>query len=106
MKKVAFILCAASALLARSLFAADAPHGSLLELHSCELYAGGCVVSSEATLGGRYLLRAWQFDGGSFGGSDLAGLEVALLQASSENLATANAEPGQAIVYLDRKSVV
>ena len=100
MRISALLLCGLACSLGPSLFASGQPRGMLLELHSCELYAGGCVVSSEATLGGRYLLRAWQFDGGSFGGSDLAGLEVALLQASSENLATANAEPGQAIVYL------
>jgi hypothetical protein len=72
----------------------------MLELHSCELYAGGCIVSSEATQGGRYMLRAWHFSDGSFQGAELAGLNLVVLQASSDNLATPEANPGSAIVYL------
>jgi hypothetical protein len=100
MKTVALLLSACAGLLAQNLSAADVPRGNLLELHSCELYAGGCVVSSEATLGGRYLLRAWQFTGGSFAGSELTGLQVALVQSSADNLASPKADPGQAVVYL------
>ena len=81
-------------------FAADEPRGILMELHSCEVYAGGCVVSSEATLGGRYLLRAWNFSGGKFNGTDLAGLQLAVLEIGSDNLAAEKATPGQTIVYL------
>ena len=60
------------------LLAADVPRGTVLELHSCELYAGGCVISSQATLEGRYLLTAWKFTGGRFRGIDLAGLQAAV----------------------------
>jgi len=80
--------------------AAEQPRGNVLELHSCELYAGGCIVSSQATLGGRYMLRAWDFTGGNFDRVDFAGLQLAVLQASPENLAAAGAAPGQAVVYL------
>ena len=93
-----------SALALSNSFAADAPRGSLLELHSCELFAGGCVVSSEAPLDGRYMLRAWDFTGGSFAGTELAGLKVAVLQASSQNLAAENSSSDQAIVYLPQKA--
>lgn len=99
MKTVVALLVGLAAMVACA-WAADAPRGSLLELHSCEVYAGGCVVSSEATLGGRCLLRAWKFAGGSFANTDFAGLEVALLQVASENLAAPHAGPGQAVVYL------
>jgi hypothetical protein len=98
MKKLAFILV--GVLCAGALPAAEAPRGNLLELHSCALYAGGCVVSSQSTLGGRYMLRAWQFTGGGYAGTDLAGLQLALLQASSENLAESGSDPGQVVVYL------
>ncbi len=81
-------------------WASEPPRGNLLELHSCELYAGGCVVSSEATLGGRYMLQVWQFTGGSFAESPFAGLQVAVLQTSSENLANVGAWAGQAVAYL------
>jgi hypothetical protein len=87
-------------ILCRAAVAQNEPRGSVLELHSCELYAGGCIVSSEATLGGRYMLRAWTFTGGAFQGTDLTGLSVAALQASSDNLAEPKSSPGQVIVYL------
>src|SRR5947208_14334578 len=100
MKRIAFILLAFGSLSFGRALAADQPRGNLLELHSCELYAGGCVVSSEATLGGRYMLRAWNFTRGAFAGSDLAGLRVAVLQTSSENLAAEKTEADHAIIYL------
>jgi hypothetical protein len=100
MTKVALLLAGLIGCLSNGAMATEPPRGSLLELHSCELYAGGCVVSSEATLDGRYMLQAWNFTGGSFAGTDLTGLKVALLQASSENLASSKAAPGQAVAYL------
>jgi hypothetical protein len=48
--------------------AVDVPRGTLLELHSCEVYAGGCTVSSQATLEGKYLLRVWNFKAGNMTG--------------------------------------
>jgi hypothetical protein len=84
--------------------AGDAPRGNLLELHSCELFAGGCVVSSQATLDGRYMLQAWDFSGGSFAGVELAGLQLAVLQSSSQNLAAEKASSEQAVVYLPEKA--
>jgi hypothetical protein len=100
MNKVALLLTGLACFVARETMAAEPPRGSVLELHSCELFAGGCIVSSEATLDGRYMLRAWNFNGGSFGGVELDGLNVALLQASSENLAASKTAPGQAVAYL------
>jgi hypothetical protein len=99
MKTVASLLIGIAFVFGQSGQAA-APRGNVMELHSCELYAGGCIVSSESTIGGRYMLRAWNFTGGSFAGTDLMGLKLALLQASGENLAAPKAEPGQAMVYL------
>jgi hypothetical protein len=84
--------------------AADAPHGSLMEIHSCEVYAGPCVVSSESPQEGRYMARAWNFTGGSFNGTDLTGLQVAVMQSSSDNLAEANSKSGEAVVYLPEKA--
>lgn len=100
MKTVSLVLAGLAACLTGSLSAAEAPCGNLLELHSCELYAGGCVVSSQATLDGRYMLRVWNFTGGAAGGTDLAGLQLALLQASSQNIAAPDTDCGRAVVYL------
>jgi|ERR1043166_7467529 hypothetical protein len=104
MKKLMFAFVGMVFVSARTLAAADQPRGNLVELHSCELYAGGCVVSSEATLGGRYMFRAWEFTGGTFAGTDLAGLNVALLQTSSENLAAEKTKADRSVVYLPQSA--
>lgn len=99
MKKTVIVL-GLVLLCSRHLFAAGAPRGNLIELHSCELYAGGCVVSSEATLGGRYMLQVWDIAGGSWQGTDLSGLQVALLDTSSDNLASDGTRADKSVVYL------
>jgi hypothetical protein len=100
MKTVPLLVAGLTYCLTHGLCAAGQPHGNLIELHSCELYAGGCVVSSQATLGGRYMLRVWDFTGGTAAGTELAGLKLALLQTSSENLAAPDTSSGHAVVYL------
>src|SRR3954470_21442875 len=101
MKRIAFILLALGSLtVGRALAVDHQPRGSVLELHSCELYAGGCVVSSESTLGGRYLLRAWNFSGGKLNGADLAGLQIAVFETGAENLAAEKTTAGKAVIYL------
>jgi hypothetical protein len=105
MKRIAFILLALGSLtVGRALAVDHQPRGSVLELHSCELYAGGCVVSSEATLGGRYMLQAWNFSGGSVDETPLAGLQLAALHSGSQNLAEQNAGLGEVVVYLPEKA--
>lgn len=85
-----------------SLQAADTPRGDLLELHSCQLYIGGCIASSEATQEGKYLLRVWNFTGGAHNGVNLNGLQVALLEIGNENLAMKNAPATRSVVYLPK----
>jgi len=100
MKNFVFVLAGAFGFAATPLTAADAPRGSVMEVHSCELYAGGCVVSSEQPQDGRYMLRAWDFSGGSYNGIDLQGLKFGVLQFSSDNLAEPETHSGDAVVYL------
>lgn len=50
------------------------------------------------------MLRAWHFTGGSFNGIDLAGLNLVVLQSSSDNLATPEAHRGSVAVYLPTNS--
>jgi len=100
MKKLAYALLGLAFLAGRTVLAGDQPRGNLVELHSCELYAGGCVVSSEATLGGRYMLRAWSFVDGGFAGADFSGLRLALLQTSTENLAADKTSADHGVIYL------
>jgi hypothetical protein len=104
MKKPVLLLMVLGSLGLTQSYASDQPQGTLVELHSCELYAGGCTVSSEATLEGRYLLRAWNFSGGKINGTDLAGLQVAVLEAGKENLAADKVGTEQAVVYLPSRA--
>src|ERR1041385_5249749 len=104
MKTISLFLVGLACFLRHNLSAAAQPRGNLVELHSCELYAGGCVVSSEATLGGRYMFRAWDFTGGAFAGTDFAGLNVAVLQTSSENLAAEKTKAERNVIYLPRSA--
>jgi hypothetical protein len=104
MKTLALFLMVSSSTLLTPTFASDQPRGSLLELHSCELYAGGCVVSSESPLGGRYMVRAWNFTAGSFAGAELTGLQVALLQTSTDNLAAEDGLAAESVLYLPQQA--
>ncbi len=81
-------------------FDPNVPRGSVLELHSCELFAGSCVVSSEADVAGNYVLRVWQFDQGRLQGVPLRGLTVALLEKGDQNLAVPENAAQAAIAYL------
>ncbi len=78
----------------------NTPRGRFVELHSCELYAGSCVVSAEANVTGNYVLRAWQFDHGAIAGVALQGLSVALLESGEQNLAVPENAAQSAVVYL------
>jgi hypothetical protein len=75
------------------------PRGRFVELHSCELYAGSCVVSAEANVTGNYVLRAWQFDDGAIAGVPLRGLSLALLESGEQNLAVPENAAESAVVY-------
>jgi len=104
MKTLSLLFTGILGLAATTAFAAEAPRGSLLELHSCEVYAGPCVVSSQSPQEGRYMARAWDFTGGNFNGADFSGLQLAVLQSSADNLAEANSKSGDAVVYLPQNA--
>lgn len=100
MKRILFPILGLLTLLSQSLFADEAPHGSVIELHSCELYAGGCTVSAEAPQGGHYMLRVWDFTGGTFNSTEFKGLRAAALQSSTDNLAARDSKSSEAVIYL------
>lgn len=70
-------------------------------MHSCELFAGSCVVNSEVDQAGNYALRVWQFDQGNLNGVPLRGLTVALLEKGGEaTLAVPANRALEAVAYL------
>jgi hypothetical protein len=76
------------------------PTGEFVELHSCDLYTGGCTASSESTLLGRQLFRVWSISQGIWAGQNLAGLKVALLELGSGNLAENGASVQTAEIFV------
>jgi hypothetical protein len=95
MKTVALIISALAWVTAGAGRASEPARGDVLELYSCEVFTGGCTASSEATLEGRYAVRAWHFTRG-----ELRGLTVATLQVANDNLAARPKSPAQTVVYL------
>jgi hypothetical protein len=104
MKKLFLVFTGFLGLAITAGFAAESPHGSLMEIHSCEVYAGPCTVSAEAPQEGRYMARAWDFTGGTFNDMDFTGLQIAVLQDSPDNLADSNSKSGDAVVYLPQNA--
>ena len=87
MKKTAVVLAfALSAVMAVT--AADrAPiTGEYVEARTAEVFAGGCIMNSEAETMGRQAVMAWRITSGTFDGVALDGLTVAAAVAGDRNL--------------------
>lgn len=74
--------------------------GEYLELHSCEVYTGGCTASSQCTTGGRSLLRVWKFEKAELEGVRLDGLSAVVLEIADANLALPETKVKEAVAYL------
>jgi hypothetical protein len=86
--KHAWTLAAALLLGASPAVAADrAPIvGDYVEARTAEVFAGGCIMNSEAETMGRQAIMAWKITAGSFEGVALDGLTVAAAVAGDRNL--------------------
>jgi hypothetical protein len=60
--------------------------GTYVEARTEEVFAGGCVMNSEAGTSGREALLAWKVDRGAFQGVPLNGLSVVAAVAADANL--------------------
>ncbi len=60
--------------------------GTYVEARTAEVFAGGCVINSEAGTTGREALLAWKVDHGQFNGVRLDGLSVVAAVAADANL--------------------
>lgn len=65
------------------------PRGAYVEARTAAVFAGACHFGGQATTQGRGALLAWQFEGGSHGGAELAGVDVVAVLSATENLADA-----------------
>jgi hypothetical protein len=78
-----------AATLAASAFAADDRPGIVgeyVEARTAEVFAGGCVMNSEAETAGRQAILAWRITRGAHRGVTLDGLSVAAAVAGDRNL--------------------
>ena len=60
--------------------------GEYVEARTAEVFAGGCIMNSEAETMGRQALMAWRITSGMFEGVRLDGLTVAAAVAGDRNL--------------------
>lgn len=60
--------------------------GSYVEARTAEVFAGGCVMNSEAETVGKQAVMAWKVDRGSYGGVTLDGLAVLAAVSGDRNL--------------------
>jgi hypothetical protein len=60
--------------------------GDYIEARTAEVFAGGCVMNSEAETMGRQAVLAWRVDRGSYHGVSLDGLAVMAAVSGDSNL--------------------
>lgn len=60
--------------------------GDYVEARTAEVFAGGCIMNSEAETMGRQAVMAWRITSGTFEGVPLDGLTVAAVVAGDRNL--------------------
>lgn len=86
--KLVLTAVAALAVSAASLSAGDKARitGDYVEARTAEVFAGGCIMNSEAETLGRQAVMAWRITAGAFNGVTLDGLTVAAAVAGDRNL--------------------
>lgn len=83
--------------------------GQYVEARTAEVFAGGCIMSSEAETIGRQAVMAWRVDAGEYGGQSLDGLRVVAAVSGDRNLGIreiGGEAPSyvRAVVYVDERA--
>jgi hypothetical protein len=107
MKPAAFL--ALATLLAATPAVADTITGQYVEARTAEVFAGGCIISSEAETIGRQAVMAWRVDSGAYAGQTLDGLRVVAAVSGDRNLGIreiGGEAPSyvRAVVYVDERA--
>lgn len=84
MKRLIFV--ATTMLLAVPAWAAGPVTGEYVEARTAEVFAGGCIMSSEAETIGRQAVLAWRIGSGEWEGQRLDGLSVVAAVSGDRNL--------------------
>jgi hypothetical protein len=99
-----------SFLLAASIAWAGSPlRGEYVEARTAEIFAGGCIMSSQAETLGRQAVLAWHVVSGSYDGQSLDGLSVVAALSGDRNLGIreiGGEAPSyvRAVVYVDERA--
>lgn len=80
------VLAADSATTPAAATAALTVSGTYVEARTAEVFAGGCVMNSEAETMGRQAVLAWRVDRGQVGGVSIDGLSVVAALSGTHNL--------------------
>jgi hypothetical protein len=84
--------------------------GTYAEARTAEVFAGGCVMNSEAGTAGKQAVLAWKVDRGAVNGVSLDGLSIVAAVAADRNLGIKEIGGAQAAtkaaVYVDRRATV
>ena len=88
---------------------ADTITGQYVEARTAEVFAGGCIMSSEAETIGRQAVMAWRIDQGAFAGQTLDGLRVVVAVSGDRNLGIreiGGEAPSfvRAVIYVDQRA--
>lgn len=107
--RFSFSVAALSLALSSSAFAGESITGSYVEARTAEVFAGGCIMSSEAETIGRQAVLAWRIDQGGFDGQSLDGLRVVAAISGDRNLGIreiGGEAPSyvRAVVYVDERA--
>jgi hypothetical protein len=82
--------------------------GTYAEARTAEVFAGGCVMNSEAGTAGKQAVLAWKVDRGAFNGVSLDGLSIVAAVSADKNLGIKEIGGGRATtkaaVYVDRRA--
>src|SRR5262249_37979330 len=84
--------------------------GTYAEARTAEVFAGGCVMNSEAGTAGRQAVLAWKVDRGAYNGVSLDGLSVVAAVNADSNLGIreigGTPATTKAAVFVDRRATV
>lgn len=82
--------------------------GTYVEARTAEVFAGGCVINSEAGTAGREALLAWRVDSGTIDGVSLDGLAIVAAVSGDTNLGIheigGDVATTRAAIYVDARA--
>jgi hypothetical protein len=102
-------LAAAFVLAATTAWAGAPLRGEYVEARTAEVFAGGCIMSSQAETLGRHAVLAWHLSSGAYDGQRLDGLSVVAALSGDRNLGIreiGGEAPSyvRAVVYVDERA--